>query len=48
MELINIEIDGEEKEIALKLDKEYYEQNYNNLDDTTEINLQEVIDENKD
>ena len=48
MELINIEIDGEEKEVALKLDKDFYEQNYNDLDDTMEIDIQEVINENED
>ena len=41
MELKTINIDGEDIEVAIKLDPEYYEENFD-LEDTMELDLNEL------
>jgi len=46
MELKTINIDGEDVEIAIKLDPEYFEEN-KNLENTLELKLDEIRDGDK-
>lgn len=46
MELKKITIDGEELEIALKLDDEYYEKNYNEEELEQTLELEKIEDNN--